>query len=131
MTISVLNKIFINIEDLMEFLVVNDIVPVTKLCLNCNSDSEINIHKNNDKKTLVYRCINSTCLKNKALINTKFNVTTLVHIIYLLLTGKSYKQLFWHQGISEATIRQIKNRIIHCYYKYSSERPVYLGDPRK
>ncbi|KAG0441389.1 hypothetical protein DMUE_1083 [Dictyocoela muelleri] len=102
MTISVLNKnFFINIEDIMEFLDVNDIVPVTKLCLSCNSDSEIKIHKNNDKKALVYRCINSTCRKIKALINTKLNVTTLVHIIYLLLAGTSYKRLFWHHDISK------------------------------
>ncbi|KAG0434099.1 hypothetical protein DMUE_5301, partial [Dictyocoela muelleri] len=81
------------------------------------------------KKTLVYRCINSTCRKRKALINTKLNFPTLVHIIYLLLARTSYKQLFWDHGISEATIRQIKKRLIHCYYKYSSERPVYLGEP--
>ncbi|KAG0434829.1 hypothetical protein DMUE_5011 [Dictyocoela muelleri] len=79
------------------------------------------------KKTIIYRCKRRGCQKISSFFNTKLPITNLFYVIYLLLSGVTYKQLFWYYSISDATTSSIKKSMVKCNEKYCSIRPVFLG----
>ncbi|KAG0440662.1 hypothetical protein DMUE_1572 [Dictyocoela muelleri] len=54
-------------------------------------------------------------------------MTKPIHIIYLILSGANYKQLFWYHGVSDSTIASIKKKLSICYKDFCHTIPVFLG----
>ncbi|KAG0442268.1 hypothetical protein DMUE_0397 [Dictyocoela muelleri] len=48
-------------------------------------------------------------------------------MIFLILSGANYKQLYWYFGVSDKTISLIKKKLHKCYEIYINKRPIFLG----
>ncbi|KAG0422598.1 hypothetical protein DMUE_6197, partial [Dictyocoela muelleri] len=127
MFLKLTDKNFSDIGALKEFLIENDIVKHQVYCTKCNEPSELKIYTEKNKNKLIYRCNSLLCRKRKGLTNSKLGLKDLIHIIYLIISGVSYKQIYLYHGISTTTISGIKKKIRNCYEKYLEKRPICLG----
>ncbi|KAG0438987.1 hypothetical protein DMUE_2743 [Dictyocoela muelleri] len=117
MLIFLINEIFTNINKLLEFLIDNEIVAQYSLCSSCGEICKLQIYESSNNKTIIYKCKGRGCQKRFSFFNTKLPITNLFHVIYLLLSGVTYKQLFWYYSLSDATISSIKKKMVKCYEK--------------
>lgn len=129
MYISLTNNIFGDINKLKDFLIENQILPLMKNCVNtnCFGQQKLIIYNDRDSKILIYRCETRLCRKRSNILKTKFNITKYIHILYMIFTGCSYKQLNWYFGVADTTIVRFKKTIRELYKKYLNDRPVLVG----
>lgn len=122
-----MEEFFRDIEKLRDFLLENEVVTEEKRCQNCSGTVVLKICIQNNKKLLLYRCRVHGCQKRFSLFRTNIPLPQFLHLLYLLLSGVTYKQLEWWYGFSSATILRAKTALRKCYARYIQDRPVVLG----
>ncbi|KAG0420632.1 hypothetical protein EQH57_0073 [Dictyocoela roeselum] len=120
-------KIFSDIDILFEYCLNNNILEMNRNCPRCGGDTILKLYKKHAKQIIIYRCCNQNCRRKIPITNTKLKITQLVHIIFLILSGTNYKQLYWYFGVSDKTIYFIKKKLQKCYEFYINKRPILLG----
>ena len=127
MYISLQSNIFRNIDELLDFIIEYEIISYEKNCHSCNSITRLVVYTQGLNKRLVYRCRTRVCQAKQPILRTALPLTSYVHLVYLLLSDASYKQLYWWYGFANTTISSCKQRLREIYKKYVEDRPVYLG----
>lgn len=129
MIFNILDKIFTDNEHLIEFLKENNIITATRRCSNdsCDGVAKLLNYKCGQKESIVYRCLKRSCRKRNAIFNTKLSASKYIHILFLLLTGCTYHQIYIFHNISNTTITRLKNTLRDCYKKFMNDRPIFLG----
>ena len=78
-------------------------------------------------KNFIYRCQNTRYRKRKSACRTRLDSPTLIHIVYLLISGSTYKQIYIFHGLSDATIASIKTLLSKCNTEYMNTCTIFLG----
>lgn len=120
------NEIFKSEEELMNFLLENNIVSEEILC-ECLNYMKFKIYKLGESKQLLYRCSKKGCQKRKSLLQTNIPLIKYISIVYWLLSSASYWQINIWSGVTDQTINNIKRKLRIIYGKYISAHPVFLG----
>ena len=84
---------------------------------NCSEIANLKIYEDRQLKTLVYRCSNNNCRSRKTMYSTKLPLTKFLHILYMILTNFTYKQLNWYFSKRDSTILKYKKIIKRFIYK--------------
>ncbi|KAG0433925.1 hypothetical protein DMUE_5365 [Dictyocoela muelleri] len=87
----------------------------------------LKVYKENENEYSIYRCICTSCRKRKTAYKSNLKINKILKLIYLIMAGSSYCQLFLFSGISNSTIDIMKKKIFNCYRIYLNNKPVYLG----
>lgn len=119
----IFNSIFFKVEDMLDFILEKDILSSSKACLECSGLMSLQIRG----ETLIYRCSNRNCRKRKSLMDFRLSICEISHIIYLIMTDCTWKQLKRYKDISNGTIMKIKKKLRSAYDIYLKRNPVYLG----
>ncbi|KAG0442302.1 hypothetical protein DMUE_0371 [Dictyocoela muelleri] len=131
MVLNVFDKIFTDIVHLFDFFIENNILEKYIRCAACDNISELKIFKRGERKTILYRCQNTSCRKKKSLTSSKLELPKIVHIIYFLLNDAKYKQLSKFYDIADSTINSIMKNLHICYKLFCDKRPIFLGGLKK
>ncbi|KAG0439892.1 hypothetical protein DMUE_2129, partial [Dictyocoela muelleri] len=125
--VSSLDIIFIDINATFAFLCENNIILTERFCTKCNNIARIKIYRERGKYKIIYRCTNYTCQKRIGIINTKLPLNRYMYLVYMLLSGVTYKQLNLWQLLTKVTISSVKHKVLEGASRYMNERPVLLG----
>lgn len=128
MRIGIADVIFHNMEALKEFLISNNIIAETIICVKCNSEA-IMMSITGQSTMIKYRCPRRGCQKIQSLFQTPWPLTKVVHVLYVLILGSNYFQLRMFFGISDSSIARYKALLLDCYKAYLDARPIVLGIP--
>ncbi|KAG0438134.1 hypothetical protein DMUE_3279, partial [Dictyocoela muelleri] len=127
MIIKIIDAIFMDLNECKDFLVCNKIVDEQKNCIKCSNMSQLQIYTRDNNRHIGFRCKTSSCQYREPLLRTKICITKYIHVIYLLMTNASYKQLNIWYNLPNNTINKIKNKLRSAYNRYLNVRPCFLG----
>lgn len=127
MIIALDDPIFYNLDETLDFFVVNNIFSTTKPCHSdlCTGSMRFQIYNERNKKYILYRC--SSSRKRFSAHITSLGLNKLLLLIYLLMACSTYRQLFLFNWITDSTINNIINRLNNCFAVYLNQHTVYLG----
>lgn len=129
MYISLQSNIFHSFDDLLEFILDHEILPNEKICERCGYTTRLVVYRQGRSQRLIFRCKARICQAKRPIFRTALPLTSYVHLVYLLLSDASYRQLNWWYGFANTTISSCKQKLREIYKKYVDDRPVYLGGP--
>ncbi|KAG0430327.1 hypothetical protein DMUE_5676 [Dictyocoela muelleri] len=127
MHLKLLDNIFLNYNDLFEFITDYKILPISKPCSRCDGTMTLKIFI---AKKIKYRCDRKNCQFRQSIKNTKIDILKYVHCVYLLMADVNYSQLNLFYGLSNATIMKLKYDLREAYKVYIEKHPIYLGGLR-
>lgn len=117
---TTLSKIFLTIENSIEYLIDEELLPIIDQCSECKSSMRLekDVEYNN---LYVYRCKNKICrkrkniFKNRCISSPRIEINKYLLAVYEILARDYEKRIMNDCGISKCSLQKIKNNCIKFF----------------